>query len=125
MTRKVNPMHVFAWLRESRRARSVTITHVTVTYRGAFPVRVAPAYGHVQVDLAYSSKTETAVTDTGRVWSDVTVSGPAIDRVPVSDTDALSHAVSDILVTYPVRLGAEPCSLVSTAPGSFALVEMT
>jgi hypothetical protein len=125
MTRKVNPMQVFAWLRGIRRARSVTITHVTVTYRSAFPVRVALAHGHVQVDLAWSSRTETAFTDSGRVWSEVTVSGPAIDRVPVSGTDAPSPAVSDIVVTYPVRLGAELCSLVSTAPGSFALVETT
>jgi hypothetical protein len=122
MIRKVNPMPLLAWLRQIRRARSVTITHVTVTYRGAFPVRVAPVHGHVQVDLAWSSKTETAITDTGSVWSEVAISGPAIDRVPVSATDGLSYAVSDILVTYPVQFGAEPCSLLSVAPGSFALL---
>jgi hypothetical protein len=125
MTRKVKPMRFFEELRLSRRARPVTITHVTVTYRAAFPLSVTTNVRGVEVDLAWSSKTETAITDTGQVWSERTIAGPDIDRVVVSGTENLRYGVSDTLVTYPVWLGEAPCTLVSAEPGLLVLSQNT
>jgi hypothetical protein len=115
-------MRFIAKLRAAWRAQPATITHVAVTYRGAFPVSVTQRSGHVEVDLAWSSKTETATTDTGLVWSTSTSAGPDIDRVVLAESAGLPVAVSDIEVTYPVWLGGT-ATLVSSEPGSLVLTD--
>jgi len=122
MTRKVKPMRFIAKLRAAWRAQPATITHVSVTYRGAFPVSVTHRAGHLEVDLAWSSKTETATTDAGLVWSTASSAGPDIDRVVLAESPDLPPGVSDIQVTYPVWLGGT-ATLVSSQPGSLVLTD--
>ena len=97
-----------------RRFTPVRLTRVEVAYVGSFTLRVLDAD---HVELAWSTKTETVLTDRGEVWSETEFNGPGIDRLLVEVSTVPVTLASDIVISYPVSLGNERGTLRTTGPG--------
>lgn len=92
----------------------VRLTRVEVAYVGSFTLRVLDAD---HVELAWSTKTETVLTDRGEVWSETEFNGPGIDRLLVEVSTVPATLASDIVISYPVSLTKERGTLRTTGPG--------
>jgi hypothetical protein len=97
----------------ARKFAPVHLTTVDVTYRDCF---VAARHGE-QLDLVWATKTETALTDHGRVWSSRKFAGPGIDRVVVAAPYGLPGSSSTVTIRYPVCLGPRRGTLRTTGAG--------
>jgi hypothetical protein len=97
-----------------RRFAPVRLTRMEVVYRGCFALRVLDAD---HLELAWSTKTETARTERGQVWSQTEIPGPGIDRVLIDAASAPTEPVTDLVIDYPVVLGEQRGTLRTTGPG--------
>jgi len=99
------------FLARLRPPERLPLTTVEVSYVAAFEVDDRGG----RTAIAWWAKSETAYLADGSVWSRRHVLGPGIDTVDL--TTSLPSGVNDLVVGYPVRLGARLFTVRATAPG--------